>query len=95
MPPAPALLTLSEAAIELRCSRRTVERRIASGALPVFRDGALVRVRAVDLARYVQRRTSRPPEPMDRPRSSASRARSIPTPVVPGRKLWEYPDPTT
>lgn len=47
------LFTLEEAAEWLGCSARTLRRRIDDGSLPVFRDGGLVRVRAVDLERYV------------------------------------------
>ena len=48
------LLTINETARRLSCSRDTVERRIASGALRAFRDGGVVRVDELDLARYVQ-----------------------------------------
>ena len=48
-----ALLTLDEAARLLRCSRRTLERRIAAGLLPVFRDGRRVAVPVEEVRRYV------------------------------------------
>lgn len=51
----PILLTLTEAAKLLGISRRTLERRIACGALPVFRDGRrLMRVSRSDLETYVR-----------------------------------------
>ena len=53
------LLTIDEAAERLACSTRTLRRRIRDGSLPAFRDGALVRVREVDLERYVAANVSR------------------------------------
>jgi excisionase family DNA binding protein len=53
------LLTLSQAAAELSCSTRTLRRRIADGSLPAFRDGGLMRVRDVDLERYVAANVTR------------------------------------
>ena len=50
------LLTIQETAEMLRCSPRTVRRRIASGELPAFRDRALVRLRHDDVAGYIARR---------------------------------------
>jgi excisionase family DNA binding protein len=47
------LLTLDEVATSLGCSLTSVKRRVATGALPVFRDGRLVRVREADLERYL------------------------------------------
>jgi excisionase family DNA binding protein len=47
------LLTLAETAIALGCSLDTVKRRVRSGAIPVFRDGRIVRVRESDLQSYV------------------------------------------
>lgn len=54
-----ALLTIAEAADHLGVSRRTLERRIAVGALAVFRDGGIVRVSATELRRYVAAQTVR------------------------------------
>jgi excisionase family DNA binding protein len=54
-----AVLTLSEVAAELHCSLATVKRRVRSGALPVVRDGRIVRVRAVDLERFLLERVQR------------------------------------
>lgn len=42
------LLTLAEVSEVIGCSIKTVRRRIAAGALRVFRDGRLVRVRPSD-----------------------------------------------
>lgn len=53
------LLTLEEVAETLSCSVTTVKRRVSSGALPIFTDGGLVRVRDVDLRRYVGERIVR------------------------------------
>jgi len=52
----PKLLTQSDVADILRCSPKTVGRRIASGDLPVLRDGRMVRVRLEDLERYIKLR---------------------------------------
>lgn len=54
------LLKVTQAADVLGCSPRTLRRRIADGALPVFRDGGLIRVREVDLERYVAANVSSP-----------------------------------
>ncbi len=48
-----ALLTKREAAGALRCSTRTLERIIASGALPAVRIEGQVRIRRVDLDAFV------------------------------------------
>jgi excisionase family DNA binding protein len=74
------LLTQREAADELGCSVATVKRRIASGALPVFRDGRLVRVRGDDLTRYIAERVTR----------GSSRAPVLAGHVLaPGERLWD------
>jgi excisionase family DNA binding protein len=75
------LLTLSEAAGELRCSVATVKRRIRSGALPAYRDGRLVRVRVVDLRRYVTERVTRPTPTGASPRAGVT--------LRPGERLWD------
>lgn len=38
------LLTIDEVAARLRCSRSTIERRVANGDFPVFRSGRIVRI---------------------------------------------------
>lgn len=53
---APKLLTMKEAARELRRSKRTVERRIASGALSSIREGKNVFVLSDDLRAYIATR---------------------------------------
>ena len=53
------LLTIEEAAGQLGCSTRTLRRRIDDGSLPAFRDGRLVRMRDVDLERYVAANVTR------------------------------------
>jgi excisionase family DNA binding protein len=78
-----ALLTMPEVAEELSCSLATVKRRVRSGALPVVRDGRIVRVRTSDLERYllerVERRIAiRPPE-----------AREAGVNVKKGARLWD------
>lgn len=74
------LLALDEVAQVLGCSRRTVERRIASGLMPAFRDGRLVRVPFAELVRYMADRTALP-----RPRRAGRR---VPDPPSGGR-LWD------
>jgi excisionase family DNA binding protein len=75
------LLTLRDVADELGCSVATVKRRIAVGALAAFADGRLVRVRDVDLARYVAERVTR--------RNNASLGATPPGRTLkPGERLW-------
>lgn len=76
------LLTLREAADELRCSVVTVKRRIHDGALPAYVDGGLVRVLEDDLRRYVAERVCR------RSRANApavAAGRTLPR----GARLWD------
>ncbi len=54
-----ALLTLAEAADRLGCSRATVKRWVAAGTLPTFRVGRVVRIRELDLERFVAEHTKR------------------------------------
>jgi excisionase family DNA binding protein len=74
-----ALLTLDEAAQELRCSRRTIERRIAAGKLRVFRDAGTVRIGADELRRYVAAHTERSHSALVHPMGRA---------LAPGERLW-------
>ena len=83
------LLTLEEAARLLGCSTRTLRRRAAAGALPVFRDGRLVRIPEGALAGYVAARTSRA-RPIAPP-PSVSPPRRRPAPAA--RSLFDLPDP--
>jgi excisionase family DNA binding protein len=48
------LLTLQDVATILQCSLKTVKRRVAEDALPVIRDGRMVRVHPSDLDRYIK-----------------------------------------
>lgn len=86
------LLTLAEAAEMLRISRRTLERRVAAGALPVFRDGPrLLRIARSDLDAYVQGRTV----------LLSDLVAPVSVPHLPPRvvqrslegRLWDAPDP--
>ena len=47
------LLTIEEGAETLNVSVRTLRRRISQGALPVIRDGRIVRIQPDDLRRYI------------------------------------------
>lgn len=78
-PPGGGLLTIAEAADHLGVSRRTLERRIAAGALAVFRDGRIVRVSAIELRRYVAAQTVRSVS------GGAPRPAGDPVP----RRLWD------
>ena len=78
-PPAGGLLTIAEAAEHLGVSRRTLERRIAAGALAVFRDGGIVRVSAIELRQYVAAQTVR----------SVSGGAPRPAGGSPPHRLWD------
>lgn len=49
------LLKLEEAAQELRCTRRSVERQIAARRLPVVHIGRSVRLERAELEAYIAR----------------------------------------
>ena len=51
----PELLSIADTARKLRCSERTVKRRIAAGELAAVKDGRLTRIRPTDIAAYLQR----------------------------------------
>lgn len=74
------LLTLPDVAARLSCSLATVKRRVRSGALPVYRDGRLVRVRELDLDRYIAEHVAR------RVPSSSRRAGVT---FALGERLWD------
>jgi len=78
-----AIIPLAEAARLLGMSRRTLDRRIAAGALPVFRDGRIVGVPSDELARYVHAHTVR------RPAHGARTRRGRHTSPAPGARLWD------
>jgi excisionase family DNA binding protein len=83
---------LTEAAELLGVSRRTLERRIAAGALPVFRDGPrLMRVARADLDAYVRNRTVSLSEVTTPERVWRMPARPLPTRA--SKRLWDAPDP--
>ncbi len=48
------LMTVKDVAAGMNASEKTIRRRIASGELPVIRDGRLVRIRPVDYRRYLE-----------------------------------------
>jgi excisionase family DNA binding protein len=52
-PRAERLLTIEEGAEVLNVSVRTMRRRISQGALPVIRDGRIVRIQPDDLRFYI------------------------------------------
>lgn len=59
VPTSRRLVTLSDAAIYLSCSRRHVERLLARGELPRVRlSGRAVRIVVDDLDRYIETRRS-------------------------------------
>jgi excisionase family DNA binding protein len=72
------LLTLADVAAELGVSRSTVKRWAASGALPVFRHGRVVRVREHDLRAFVAARVER-----------VSPTSTAPAGVTVKGRLWE------
>src|SRR5688572_4567534 len=53
------LLTIAEAAEILRCSKRTVRRRIETKNLPAITDGGIVRIDPMDLQDYIRYHRSR------------------------------------
>lgn len=79
----PSLLTLTEAAEALRCSRSTLERRIRDGLLPVVRDGGRVLIEEGDLRAYIASRK--------RAATGAPTGTGSPAGVVlrPGERLWD------
>ncbi len=74
------LLTLPQVAARLSCSVATVKRRIRSGALPAYRDGRLVRVRKLDVDRYVAERVTR---------SASERKPLVGVVLAPDERLWD------
>ena len=78
----PRLLTLDEASGVLRCSRSTVERRIAAGLLPAVRLGRLVLVDEADVRRMVLAAKHR-----HSPTGGACSPAGVT--VKPGARLWD------
>ncbi len=64
-------LTVQEAADRYRVSRRTIERHIKAGRIPVTRIGRLIRIRRTDLDRAFS--PDQPPRRRARPRGSKGR----------------------
>lgn len=75
------LLTLPQVADRLGCSTATVKRRIRAGALPAYRDGRLVRVRELDLDRYIAEHVAR--------RTARGSSRRAGVVLAPGERLWD------
>lgn len=75
------LLTLNEAAAELGCSVATIKRRVKAGALPVFTDGRLIRIRLDDLVRYIAERTAT--------RTTSQRGAPVGRVLAKGARLWD------
>ena len=57
------LLTIAELADLWRVSKRTIQKRIASGEIPSLRLGHCRRIRAVDAARFLASRSRGGPTP--------------------------------
>ena len=75
------LLTLAETADYLGCSRATVKRWIAAGTLPTFRNGRVVRVRELELERFVAMHTTR--------HTSDASTAAAGVILEPGARLWD------
>lgn len=75
------LLTVPQVADRLGCSVATVKRRVRTGELPAYRDGRLVRVRELDLDRYIAEHVTRATG-----RGSSRRAGVT---LAPGERLWD------
>lgn len=48
------LMTVREVATGMNASEKTIRRRIASGELPVIRDGRMIRIRPKDYRWYLE-----------------------------------------
>lgn len=48
------LMTVKEVARGMNASEKTIHRRIASGELPVIRDGRMIRIRPKDYRLYLE-----------------------------------------
>lgn len=48
------LMTVKEVATGMNASEKTIHRRIASGELPVIRDGRMIRIRPKDYRLYLE-----------------------------------------
>ena len=91
------LRTLDDAAAELACSRRTVERWIAAGELATVRVGRTVRVSTSALDRFIaahETTTGVPPPSVRKPPAQAVAGKAPRVPVEPvlsgrGGRLWD------
>jgi excisionase family DNA binding protein len=57
--PRPALLTLSQVALELQVTRRHVYRLVSGGAMSVTRVGRSLRVSQAEITRFIEAHTER------------------------------------
>ncbi len=48
------LMTVKDVAAKMKASEKTIRRRIASGKLPVIRDGRMIRIRPKDYREYLE-----------------------------------------
>ncbi len=48
------LMTVKDVAADMKASEKTVRRRIATGAIPVVRDGRMIRIRPKDYRSYLE-----------------------------------------
>jgi excisionase family DNA binding protein len=71
------MLTIRQVAELLHVSERTVRRRIATGALPVLRDGRVLRVPVAALDDYLTRNTTSYVTPVP-PRGAGRAPRQVP-----------------
>jgi predicted DNA-binding transcriptional regulator AlpA len=76
------LLRLDDAAAVLGMSRRTLDRRIAAGAIAVFRDDRIVAVPAAEIARYIATHLVRRTPGRHSPFGAAQ-------PMSSGERLWD------
>lgn len=75
------LLTLPEAAAHLAVSPRTLRRWVAAGLIPAFRQGGVVRLRELDLDRFIAERMAIPTPAGADPTAGRS--------LEPGERLWD------
>lgn len=76
----PALMTYDEVAEALRCSRRTIERRVAAGELQIVRHGRRVLVAQASVRAFVARHTCRHAQDADH---------VIPSTRISEGRLWD------
>jgi excisionase family DNA binding protein len=86
------LLSVFDAAELLGVSPDTVRRWIASGELPAFRHGRILRVPEAEFARFIAGHTSTPKAP-PKPRARAAAPRTLPRPKPAAGSGGEPVDP--